>query len=111
MSVAKSGLRGAPVFQLSTQTNPSKDDRVPDGKPTDMWCGRTSTPRSPPIGVAVEQFRSFTPVYKHKIQEAETVVIEPLPHIKEFRYWKIIFYKTIAAASGRGTLGTESRKG
>ena len=50
--------------------------------------------------------RSTIPVYKHKIQEAETVVIEPTPHIEDLRYW-IFFYKTIAAASGRGALGMQ----
>ena len=48
-------------------------------------------------------------MYRHKINEAETVVIEAIPHVKVVRYWKNIFYKTIAAW-GRGALGTQQAK-
>ena len=41
-----------------------------------------------------------------KVKEADYIQFEPLPNIKDFRPWRMKFFKKIAAASGRGEAGT-----
>lgn len=97
-----------PRPQFPGEDDRSKDSKVPDvhSVPPKLSQVPTSAPKSSgqacPAGV---NYVPSTAVYKHRIQEAETVVIEPIPHIKDLRYWKNYFYKTIGAASGRGALG------
>ena len=62
-----------------------------------------------PCGAGAEG-ESSVPVYKQKIKEADSIAFDPLPHIKDLRFWKIKSYKKIAAASGRGALGMQWAK-
>ena len=43
---------------------------------------------------------------QQKFKEAEIIQFEQLPHIKDFRPWRLKFFKKIAAACGRGEAGT-----
>ena len=48
---------------------------------------------------------SSAPVFHYRIREVEIVVVEPLPHAKLFRHWRLRFFKQIAADIGRGEAG------
>ena len=87
--VAQGNPCGAPGLQLPDQMNRSKIGKAPDDNavPPMPSLVPTSSPQfSGPFGPAGENIVPSAPGYKHKIHEAETDVIEPIPHIKDLRY-------------------------
>ena len=91
--VAQGNSYGAPGLQLPDQMNRSKNGIVPDVNsvpPMPSLVPPSSSQFSGPLGPAGENIVTSAPVYKHKTHEAETVVIKPIPHIRDLRYWKLI---------------------
>ena len=70
--------------------------------------------RKPPMGAPHVDLSNLAKTVETQLlghlpkgKEADTVNFDPLPGIKYFRPWRIKFFETVAAASGRGAAGVQ----